>query len=45
LAEGRKAIRDYVLGPLDGRSTERLAGAVIESARAARHRPAQRHQG
>jgi hypothetical protein len=34
LAEGRKAVRDYVLGPLDGRATERLACAVIDAARA-----------
>lgn len=39
LAEGRKAIREHVLGPLDGRATERLANAVVESARKGRARP------
>jgi len=38
LAEGRKAIRAHVLGPLDGRSTERLAGAVVEAAKRGRER-------
>ncbi|MCD4743140.1 MAG: hypothetical protein K8R67_11760 [Desulfobacteraceae bacterium] len=32
LAQGRKKIRDYVIGPLDGRATERLAGVVVECA-------------
>jgi len=32
-AEGRKKIRDYVIGPLDGRATERLASVAIECAR------------
>lgn len=32
LAEGRKAIREYVLGPLDGKATQRLGTAAIESA-------------
>jgi hypothetical protein len=31
-AEGRKRIRAHVLGPLDGRATERLAGAALRLA-------------
>ena len=33
LAEGRKKIRNSLLGPLDGRSTERLARTAVEFAR------------
>ncbi|MBN1663173.1 MAG: hypothetical protein JW943_06190 [Deltaproteobacteria bacterium] len=33
LSEGRKKIRENLLGPLDGRATERLAQAVVKSAR------------
>ena len=33
LAEGRKKIRDSLLGPLDGRSTERLARTAVNLAR------------
>jgi len=32
-SEGTRAIREYVLGPLDGRATERLAEATISLAR------------
>jgi hypothetical protein len=32
LAQGRRKIRETVLGPLDGRATERLAQAAIKSA-------------
>lgn len=32
LAEGRRAVRDHLLGPLDGQSTKRLAKVVVESA-------------
>ncbi len=35
-ARGLEAIREHVLGPLDGRSTQRLADAVIRSAREGR---------
>jgi hypothetical protein len=31
-AEGRQKIRDYVIGPLDGRATERLAGLAVNCA-------------
>jgi len=30
--EGRKKIRDYVIGPLDGRATERLASTAVKLA-------------
>jgi hypothetical protein len=30
LAEGREKIRRHMLGPLDGRATERLAGVAVE---------------
>lgn len=33
LAEGRRAVRDQLLGPLDGQSTKRLAKVVVMSAR------------
>lgn len=33
LAQGSKAIREHVLGPLDGHATERLARTIVESAR------------
>jgi len=36
LAEGRKFIRENLLGPLDGKATERLAEVVVRTARAHR---------
>ena len=36
LSEGRRKVRENILGPLDGRATERLASAVVESARRGR---------
>ncbi len=33
LSEGRRKIRDWLLGPLDGRATERLAGLAVECAK------------
>jgi hypothetical protein len=32
LAEGRRKIRDHLLGPLDGRATERLARTAVQCA-------------
>jgi hypothetical protein len=32
LADGRQKIRDHLLGPLDGRATERLARTAVECA-------------
>ena len=42
LADGRQAIRAHVLGPLDGRATERLANAVVACAGAGRARRTKR---
>ncbi|MBI4915358.1 MAG: hypothetical protein HY825_05870 [Acidobacteria bacterium] len=43
LAEGRRKIRENVLGPLDGKATQRLASAAVEGARRGRARRSERH--